>query len=284
MEIPKGMESKFDDKKKDILSKIDLDKVTSPYARLLLKLLSYGVTFEQVVNIKTPMVLAQAYPWCKPLEDYIVDYVSNDRGRIGPEYFLGYKPRKEDKSLQQSVKACVRGLRIVLIPQGVTLPMLRYLGDVKPGKGVHTRRISDKDPADQLLSLLRGRIGPEYFLGIKPRDKESQQQSVKACVRALRIVLIPQGITLPMLRYLGDVKNTPQHRTRKVKGKDPADQLLSLLRGRITGDEYDKLVNKVKAIQQEERKADNDARQPHRKQTSKDDNEYEPTAAQPQQN
>lgn len=208
MEIPKGMESKFDDKKKDILSKIDLDKVTSPYARLLLKLLSYGVTFEQVVNIKTPMVLAQAYPWCKPLEDYIVDYVSNDRGRIGPE----------------------------------------------------------------------------YFLGIKPRDKESQQQSVKACVRALRIVLIPQGITLPMLRYLGDVKNTPQHRTRKVKGKDPADQLLSLLRGRITGDEYDKLVNKVKAIQQEERKADNDARQDHRKQTSKDDNEYEPTAAQPQQN
>lgn len=209
MEIPKGMESKFDDKKKDILSKIDLDKVTSPYARLLLKLLSYGVTFEQAVNIKTPMVLAQAYPWCKPLEDYIVDYVSNDRGRIGPEYFLGYKPRKGDKSLQQSVKACVRGLRIVLIPQGVTLPMLRYLGDVKPGKGVHTRRISDKDPADQLLSLLRGRI---------------------------------------------------------------------------TGDEYDKLVNKVRAIQQEERKADNDARQDHRKQTSKDDNEYEPTAAQAQQN
>lgn len=40
MEIPKGMESKFDDKKKDILSKIDLDEVTSPYARLLLKLLS----------------------------------------------------------------------------------------------------------------------------------------------------------------------------------------------------------------------------------------------------
>lgn len=184
MEIPKGMESKFDDKKKEILSKIDLDKVTSPYARLLLKLLSYGVTFEQAVNIKTPMVLAQAYPWCKPLEDYIVDYVSNDRGRIGPE----------------------------------------------------------------------------YFLGIKPRNKESQQQSVKACVRALRIVLIPQGITLPMLRYLGDVKKTPQHRTRKIKDKDPADQLLSLLRGRITGDEYDKLVNKVKAIQQEERKADNDVR------------------------
>ena len=208
MEIPKGMESKFDNKKKAILSKIDLDEVTSPYARLLLKLLSYGVTFEQAVNIKTPMVLAQAYPWCKPLEDYIVDYVSNDRGRIGPE----------------------------------------------------------------------------YFLGIKPRDKESQQQSVKACVRALRIVLTPQGITLPMLRYLGDVKNTPQHRTRKVKDKDPADQLLSLLRGRITGDEYDKLVNKVKAIQQEERKADNDARQAHCKQTSKDNNEYESTAAQPQQN
>ena len=208
MEIPKGMESKFDAKKKAILSKIDLYQVTSPYARLLLKLLSYGVTFEQAVNIKTPMVLAQAYPWCKPLEDYIVDYVCNDRGRIGPE----------------------------------------------------------------------------YFLGIKPRDKESQQQSVKACVRALRIVLTPQGITLPMLRYLGDVKNTPQHRARRIKGKDPADQLLSLLRGRITGDEYDKLVNKVKTIQQEERKADNDARQAHRKQTSKDDNEYEPTAAQPQQN
>ena len=208
MEIPESMKSKFDDKKKEILSKINLDEVTSPYARLLLKLLSYGVTFEQAVNIKTPMVLAQAYPWCKPLEDYIVDYVSNDRGRIGPE----------------------------------------------------------------------------YFLGIKPRDKESQQQSVKACVRALRIVLISQGITLPMLRYLGDVKNTPRHRNKKINDKDPADQLLRLLRGRITGDEYDKLVNKVKTIQQEERKADNDARQAHRKQASKDDNEYEPTTSQPQQN
>ena len=208
MEIPKGMESKFDDKKKEILSKIDLDKVTSPYARLLLKLLSYGVTFEQAVNIKTPMVLAQAYPWCKPLEDYIVDYVSNDRGRIGPE----------------------------------------------------------------------------YFLGIKPRGKESQQQSVKACVRVLRIVLISQGITLPMLRYLGDVKTTSQHRARRIKGKDPADQLLSLLRGRITGDEYDKLLNKVRTIQQEEAKAYNDAGEAHRKQTSKDDNEYEPTTTQPQKN
>jgi hypothetical protein len=96
--------------------------------------------------------------------------------------------------------------------------------------------------------------------------------------------LIPQGITLPMLRYLGDVKTTSQHRTKRINGKDPADQLLNLLRGRITGDEYDKLVNKVKTIQQEERKADNGARQSHRKQTSKDDNEYEPTTAQPQQN
>ena len=95
--------------------------------------------------------------------------------------------------------------------------------------------------------------------------------------------MIPQGITLPMLRYLGDVKPTSQHRTRRIKGKDPADQLLSLLRGRITGDEYDKLVSKVKTIQQEERKADNDARQAHLKQTSEDDNEYEPTTAQPQQ-
>ena len=98
MEIPKGMENKLDDKKKEILSKIDLDKVTSPYARLLLKFLSYGVTFEQAVNIKTPMVLAQAYPWCKPLEDYIVNYVSNDIGRIEPEYFLGYKPLRGQKS------------------------------------------------------------------------------------------------------------------------------------------------------------------------------------------
>ena len=87
MEIPKGMESKFDNKKKDILNKIDLDKVTSPYARLLLKLLSYGVTFEQAVNIKTPMVLAQAYPWCKLLEDYIVDYVRAYRARV----FLRHK-------------------------------------------------------------------------------------------------------------------------------------------------------------------------------------------------
>ena len=194
MEIPKDMEGKFDDKKKGILSKIDLDKVTSPYARLLLKLLSYGVTFEQAVNIKTPMVLVQAYPRRKPLEDYIVNYVSNDRGRIGPEYFLGYKPRKGGKNLQQSVKVYVRGLRIVLIPQ---------------------------------------------------------------------------GITLPMLRYLGDVKNCPQRRTRKIKDKDPADQLLSLLRGRITGDEYDKLLNKVRTIQQEEAKTDNDERGACRKQTSK---------------
>ena len=96
--------------------------------------------------------------------------------------------------------------------------------------------------------------------------------------------MIPQDITLSMLRYLGDVKKTPQRRTRKIKDKDPADQLLSLLRGRITGDEYNKLVNKVKAIQQEKRKVDNDVRQAHRKQTSKDDNEYEPAISQPQQN
>lgn len=208
MEIPKGMESKFDDKKKAILSKIDLDKVASPYARLLLKFLSYGVTFEQAVNIKTPMALAQTYPWCKQMEDYTVDYVSDDRGRIGPE----------------------------------------------------------------------------YFLGIKPRNKESQQQPVKGCVRALRIVLIPQEITLPMLRYLGDAKNHPQRRTRKIKDKDPADQLLSLLRGRITGNEYDKPLNKVRAIQQEGAKADNDAGEAYRKQAFKDDNEYEPTTTQPQQN
>ena len=97
MEIPKGMENKLDDKKKEILGKIDLDKVTSPYAGLLLKFLSYGVTFEQATNIKTPTVLAQVYPWCKPLEDYIVNYVSNDRGCIGPEYFLGYKPLRGAK-------------------------------------------------------------------------------------------------------------------------------------------------------------------------------------------
>ena len=78
-------------------------------------------------------------------------------------------------------------------------------------------------------------------------------------------MLIPQGITLPMLRYLGDVKNSPQRRTRKIKDKDPADQLLSLLRGRITGDEYDNLLNKVRTIQQEEAKADNDAGEAYRK-------------------
>jgi len=96
-------------------------------------------------------------------------------------------------------------------------------------------------------------------------------------------VLIPQGITLPMLRYLGDVKDSPQRRTRKIKDKDPADQLLSLLRGRITGDGYDKPLNKVRTIQQEEAKADNDVGEAYRKQTSKDDNEYEPTTTQPQQ-
>lgn len=87
MEIPKGMGSKFDDKKKAILSKIDLDKVTAPYARLLLKFLSYGMTFEQAVNIKTSMVLTRAYPWCKQLEDYIVDYVGNNRGEYRARIF-----------------------------------------------------------------------------------------------------------------------------------------------------------------------------------------------------
>lgn len=130
-----------------------------------------------------------------------------------------------------------------------------------------------------------GSIGPEYSLGYKPRKGDkSLQQPVKGCVRALRIVLISQWITLPMLRYLGDVKNYPQRRTRKVKDKDPTDQLLRLLRGRITGDEYDRLLNKVRTIQQEEAKADNGAGEAYHKQTFKDDNEYEPTTTHPQQN
>ena len=43
------------------------------------------------------------------------------------------------------------------------------------------------------------------------------------------------------------------------------------------------MLNKVRPIQQEEAKANNDAGEAYRKQTSKDDNEYEPTTAQPQQ-
>lgn len=180
MEIPSVMENKLDDKKKEIFKKINLDKITSPYARLMLRLMSYGVSIKEAVNIKTAEVLAQAYPWCKPLTDDIVAYISNDRGRIGAEYFLGYKQYKK-ASQQQSVKNCVRSLRIVLTPQGITIPMIRYIGDVtKAQLKEDSNTKKEVDPADQLLKLLKGRVTSQEYSKLMSQVKTIQQEEAKA--------------------------------------------------------------------------------------------------------
>lgn len=152
MDIPKTTALKHPDWV-SVFNMINLDRITFPFARLVLQLFAHEVSLDEVMDIRTPAVIAEAYPWSKELKSYIVEYIKNDRNRIGPEYFFSYtSPKKGKKYAKNEAGVFFKSIYTATYRQKIPYDKLKIIAQYNPIAERHKE--SGKEDASELLTNL----------------------------------------------------------------------------------------------------------------------------------